>query len=82
MLAGIPRSGKDGPRRTITLYRWNFKELTKNGTSPIGLDALRRFARIYAVESELKGLSDQRIAALGNSRAVVFAGQRAAINRS
>lgn len=27
-------------------------------TSPLGLDALRRFARIYQVEGELKGLSD------------------------
>lgn len=38
--------------------RRNFEELTKDGTSPIGLDALRRFARIYEVEGELKGLSD------------------------
>jgi len=39
--------------------RRNFEELTKAGTSPIGLDALRRFARIYEVEGELKGLSDE-----------------------
>lgn len=38
--------------------RRNFEELTKDGTSPIGLDALRWFARIYEVEGELKGLSD------------------------
>lgn len=38
--------------------RRNFEELTREGTSPIGLDALRRFARIYEVEGELKGLSD------------------------
>lgn len=39
--------------------RRNFEELTHGGTSPIGLDALRRFARIYEVEGELKGLSDE-----------------------
>ncbi|MFG6415488.1 IS66 family transposase, partial [Roseateles sp. DC23W] len=39
--------------------RRNFEELTKAGTSPIGLDALRRFARIYEVEGELKGLSSE-----------------------
>jgi transposase len=38
--------------------RRNFEELTRDGTSPLGLDALRRFARIYQVEGELKGLSD------------------------
>ena len=38
--------------------RRNSEELTKDGTSPIGLDALRRFARIYEIEGELKGLSD------------------------
>ena len=38
--------------------RRNFEELTHEGTSPIGLDALRRFARIYEVEGELKGLSN------------------------
>ncbi|MFG6441978.1 IS66 family transposase [Roseateles sp. LKC17W] len=38
--------------------RRNFEELTKDGTSPVGLDALRRFARIYQVEGELKDLSD------------------------
>lgn len=38
--------------------RRNFEELSHDGTSPIGLDALRRFARIYEVEGELKGLSD------------------------
>ena len=39
--------------------RRNFEELTKAGTSPIGLDALRRLARIYEVEGELKNLSDE-----------------------
>ena len=29
------------------------EELTRGGTSPIGLDALRQFARIYEVEREL-----------------------------
>ncbi|WAC73819.1 IS66 family transposase [Roseateles sp. SL47] len=40
--------------------RRNFEELTKVGTSPVGLDALRRFARIYEVEGELKGLDDEQ----------------------
>ena len=40
--------------------RRNFEELTKDGTSPIGLDALRRFARIYEVEGELMELSDEQ----------------------
>ena len=39
--------------------RRNFEELAHEGTSPIGLDALRRFARIYEVEGELKALSDE-----------------------
>lgn len=38
--------------------RRNFEELTKDGTSPVGLDALRRLARIYQVEGELKDLGD------------------------
>lgn len=38
--------------------RRNFEELAHDGTSPVGLDAMRRFARIYEVEAELKGLSD------------------------
>ena len=40
--------------------RRNFEELTKDGTSPIGLDALRRFARIDKVEGELKAFSDEQ----------------------
>jgi len=41
--------------------RRNFEELTHDGTSPVGLDAVRRFARIYGVEAELKDLSaDER----------------------
>jgi transposase len=52
--------------------RRNFEELTKDGTSPIGLDALRRFARIYEVEGELKGLSDdERRASPAPGRAAV-----------
>ena len=38
--------------------RRNFEELTRDGTSPVSVDAIRRFARIYAVEAELKELSD------------------------
>ena len=30
--------------------RRTFEELTKDGASSIGLDALRRFARIYEIE--------------------------------
>ena len=44
--------------------RRNFEELAHEGTSPIGVDALRRFARIYEVEGELKGLSDDERRAL------------------
>jgi transposase len=40
--------------------RRNFEELTKAGTSAVGLEALRRFARIYEVEGELKGLDDEQ----------------------
>jgi transposase len=38
--------------------RRNFEELTHDGTSAIGVDAIRRFARIYEIEGELKELSD------------------------
>ncbi|MBS0451911.1 MAG: IS66 family transposase [Proteobacteria bacterium] len=38
--------------------RRNFEELTHDGTSAVGLEAVRRFARIYGVEAELKDLSD------------------------
>ena len=38
--------------------RRNFEELAHDGTSPVGLDAVRRFARIYGVEAELKDLGD------------------------
>jgi transposase len=38
--------------------RRKFEELTRTGTSPIGDEAIRRYARIYAVEAELKGMSD------------------------
>jgi len=39
--------------------RRNFEELMRDGTSPVGLEAVRRFARIYGVEAELKDLSDE-----------------------
>lgn len=38
--------------------RRKFEELTRTGTSPIGDEAIRRYARIYAVEAELKGMSN------------------------
>ncbi len=38
--------------------RRNFEELTRSGTSPVGIDAMRRFARIYEVEGELRSLCD------------------------
>ena len=39
--------------------RRNFEELMHAGASPVGLDAVRRFARIYEVEGGLKDLSDE-----------------------
>ena len=38
--------------------RRNFEELMRDGTSVVGLEAVRRFARIYGVEAELKELGD------------------------
>lgn len=38
--------------------RRNFEELTHDGTSAVGLEAMRRFARIYGVEAQFKELSD------------------------
>jgi transposase len=38
--------------------RRKFDELARDGTSPIGDEAIRRYARIYAVEAELKDMSD------------------------
>jgi transposase len=38
--------------------RRNFEELMHAGASPVGADAVRRFARIYGIEAELKHLSD------------------------
>lgn len=38
--------------------RRKFEELTRSGTSPIGEEAIRRYARIYAVEAELKDMSE------------------------
>lgn len=39
--------------------RRNFEELTQGGTSVVGLEAVRRFARIYGIEAELKDLSNE-----------------------
>lgn len=39
--------------------RRNFEELMREGTSPVGLEAVRRFAGIYGVEAELKSLSNE-----------------------
>jgi transposase len=39
--------------------RRRFEELTHAGTSPVGVDAVRRFARIYGVDAELKQLGDE-----------------------
>jgi transposase len=39
--------------------RRNFEELTQGGTSVVGLEAVRRFARIYGVEAELKDFTDE-----------------------
>ena len=38
--------------------RRNFEELTHDGTSLVGLEAVRRFARIYGVEAQLKEFAD------------------------
>ncbi|WP_422085112.1 IS66 family transposase [Variovorax sp.] len=38
--------------------RRKFDELARDGTSPIGDEAIRRYARIYAVEAELKDMND------------------------
>lgn len=38
--------------------RRKFDELARAGTSPIGDEAIRRYAQIYAVEAELKGMGD------------------------
>ena len=38
--------------------RRKFEELARAGTSPIGDEAISRYAQIYAVEAELKGMSD------------------------
>ena len=44
--------------------RRKYEELARDGTSPLADDAIRRFARIYAVEGELQGLSDEQRQAL------------------
>ncbi|SEK16586.1 IS66 C-terminal element [Variovorax sp. OK212] len=38
--------------------RRKFDELARDGTSPIGDEAIWRYARIYAVEAELKDMND------------------------
>lgn len=38
--------------------RRNFEELTHDGTSVVGLEAVRHFARIYGIEAQLKELGD------------------------
>jgi len=38
--------------------RRRFEELARDGMSPVGLEAMRRFASIYGVERELQGLGD------------------------
>ena len=44
--------------------RRKYEELARDGTSPVADEAIRRFARIYAVEGELKGMSDDERRAL------------------
>jgi hypothetical protein len=39
--------------------RRKYEELARDGTSPLAEEAIRRFARIYEVEGELKGVSDE-----------------------
>jgi transposase len=40
--------------------RRKFDELARAGTSPIGDEAIRRYALIYAVEAELKDMNDSQ----------------------
>ncbi|CAN7561423.1 IS66 family transposase [Variovorax sp. LjRoot178] len=44
--------------------RRKYEELARDGTSPLANEAIRRFARIYEVEAELKGVSDEERQAL------------------
>ncbi|HEX5684694.1 MAG TPA: IS66 family transposase, partial [Ideonella sp.] len=44
--------------------RRKFDELAREGKNPLALEAIQRWARIYAVESELKGLCDDERQAL------------------
>lgn len=44
--------------------RRKYEELARDGTSPLAEEAIRRFARIYEVEGELKGVSDEERQAL------------------
>ncbi|MBC7940880.1 MAG: IS66 family transposase [Chitinophagaceae bacterium] len=44
--------------------RRKYEELARDGTSPLAEEAIRRFARIYAVEGELKGLNAEQRQAL------------------
>ncbi|HKW83135.1 MAG TPA: IS66 family transposase [Burkholderiaceae bacterium] len=44
--------------------RRKYEELARDGTSPLAQEAIRRFARIYEVEAELKSMSDEERRAL------------------
>jgi transposase len=44
--------------------RRKYEELARDGTSPLADEAVRRFARIYAVEGEFKGLNNEQRQAL------------------
>jgi len=44
--------------------RRKYEELARDGTSPVADEAIRRFARIYAVEAEFKAMSDEQRQAL------------------
>lgn len=44
--------------------RRRYEELARDGTSPLAEEAIRRFARIYEVEGELKDMSDEERQAL------------------
>ncbi len=39
--------------------RRKYDELARTGTSPLADEAIRHFARIYAIEAQLKGMSDE-----------------------
>jgi hypothetical protein len=58
MMRKLRSSGPLGRAACAAHARRNFEELTHDGTSVVGLEAVRRFARIYGVEAQLKDLSD------------------------